>query len=331
MQLKQTHILCCPRCQGDLDYVETARDGQNEVSLRCSAGHSYAVVDGIPRFVPAVNYADSFGRQWKQFSQVQLDSYNGTGYSEQRFRRITGWSPDDLRGKLVLDAGCGAGRFAEISAKFGADLVGVDLSQAVEVCQENLHSYDALVCQSSIYELPFHPGSFDIVYCIGVIQHTPDPLASIRALCQMVKPGGRIGLWIYERNWKSFIGTLGFKYALRPITKRMSWKAQVRFVQFLVNLCYPLITVANRMGLLGKIMMRLLPTSSADLHAIGLREEDLKTWIFLDTLDMYSPAYDTPLRYDQVSHLLAAQGFEQIQRQNYGGISITARRTSGSV
>src|SRR5215203_5459589 len=100
-------LLRCPRCRGSL---------RNDPSALHCAGceRNYPVVDGIPRFVGADNYASNFGVQWNRFRQTQLDSYTGVSISADRFLRETGWSRTALSERLVLDVGCGAGRFAEV-------------------------------------------------------------------------------------------------------------------------------------------------------------------------------------------------------------------------
>ena len=125
--------------------------------------------------------------------------------------------------------------------RYGAELIAFDLSEAVDASQANLSPAEPLICQASICEAPFPPGQFDYVYCIGVVQHTPDPFATIRTLCRMVRPGGQIGLWIYERDWKSFIGTLGFKYGLRPIFASSDPRGQQYSIcNAMVNLFFPI-------------------------------------------------------------------------------------------
>jgi 2-polyprenyl-3-methyl-5-hydroxy-6-metoxy-1,4-benzoquinol methylase len=321
--------LRCPQCQGELEALDYLPGREPE--LRCiSNGHHFPVVRGVPRFVESDQYSESFGFQWNKFSRVQLDSYNGTDYSEQRFRDITAWSAGDLRGKRVLDAGCGAGRFAEIVArKYGAELYAVDLSSAVDACQANLAGTNALVSQASIYELPFDKASFDFVYCIGVIQHTPDPLKTIRALCKMVRPGGQIGLWIYALSWKSLIGTSGFKYLLRPIVKRLPREQQIGFCKGLVDAFYPLLFGAKHAGLPGKLVMRLSPVASSYLQSIELSPEDFRSWMFLDTFDMYTPAFDQPQRFETVTRVLIEEGFDAIQRHPHDGVAVTATRVRG--
>jgi len=318
--------LQCPASGLPLSLVDDA----GERFLVSSAGdHRYTVVGGIARFVPPGNYASSFGYQWNKYAKLQLDSCNGTTFSHDRFYAITGWSPAELQGRQVLDAGCGAGRFAAVALAAGAQVTAVDLSQAVDACRANLQeSTDLEVVQASIYDLPFRSASFDYVYCIGVIQHTPDPKRSVLELCRMVKPGGSIGLWIYERDWKSYLGTVGFKYLLRPWTMKMSRQQVEDFSNFLERLCWPVNRIARHCGLPGKIVMRMLPVASAYLQEVPLSDDDFREWVRLDTFDMYSPAHDHPQKFATVASWLSEVGFTDIRRHAHGGISITARRPS---
>src|SRR5215212_3923260 len=107
-----------------------------EKELQCGNGCSVPIVKNIPRFVPAENYASAFGRQWKMFRKTQLDSHTGTTISRDRLQRCLGGSISVVRGKTVLEAGCGAGRFTEILLKAGASVFACDLSSAVEANYE---------------------------------------------------------------------------------------------------------------------------------------------------------------------------------------------------
>src|ERR1035437_9348500 len=91
----------------------------------------YPNVQGIARFVDAQHYAASFGFQWHRYQKTQLD-HDELRESERHFLAKTALRPEDLKGKLVLDVGCGMGRFAEVATRWGARVVGVDLSAAAE-------------------------------------------------------------------------------------------------------------------------------------------------------------------------------------------------------
>ena len=134
MKAKLLDILVCPACKGELALRSDQVTGGDIVSgtLTCEACPSrYAIVDGIPRFVSGAAYGESFGDEWHRFRTVQIDSANGTRESEEGFGLKTGLGPADVRGRLVLDAGVGAGRYAEVMARWGGEVVGVDLTREI--------------------------------------------------------------------------------------------------------------------------------------------------------------------------------------------------------
>ena len=204
MKRRLLDLLGCPQCRRALDLSVTREEGEEieEGELSCpGCQRKFPIVAAIPRFVEKQNYADSFGLQWNKYARLQLDSQNGTAFSRERFYSITEWSPESLRGAVVLDGGCGAGRFAEIALAAGAEVVALDLSSAVDACRKNLQAHPNLHCvQGSLFELPFRDRAFDSVYSIGVIQHTPDPHRAVACLCEKVAPGGRSNHAVERRD-----------------------------------------------------------------------------------------------------------------------------------
>src|SRR3954470_15618611 len=101
-------ILACPQCHAGLS-LDVGREADSEIEsgiLRCSrCAAAYPIVRGVPRFVPAENYSSNFGLQWNRFRRTQLDSATGLPISRTRFFAESGWTPDELRGRSVLDAG----------------------------------------------------------------------------------------------------------------------------------------------------------------------------------------------------------------------------------
>lgn len=293
----KTELLRLLRCPKTGQRLTLEIDGEN--SREVEAGwlvsvdgqHRYPMRNGIPRFVPAANYADNFGMQWNHFRQTQLDSYSGLPISADRFWLATGWSPEDLRGQWVLDVGCGAGRFAEVALNAGASVVALDYSSAVEACYANLKHHPNLhVVQGDIYALPFAQGLFPFVYSLGVLQHTPDVAASFAALPPMVAIGGQLCADFY---WNRFRTVLHPKYLLRPITKHM---AQPLLFSMLERWVPSLLVVSQTLGrvpVIGRILKRLVPV--ADYTGIfPLTDTQLKEWALLDTFDMLAPTYDNP-------------------------------------
>ena len=158
--------------------------------------HSYPIVREVPRFVSDDHYVRSFSFEWNVHNQTQLDTHRGDSSSEDMLHEKTGLTPADVRGKLVLDAGIGAGRFTDVLARWGARVVGVDLSYAVEAANVNFGKLpNVLVCQADIGKLPFRPGTFDYIISIGVLHHTPDTRKFFSGLPRLAPPS--------RSNWLS--------------------------------------------------------------------------------------------------------------------------------
>src|SRR5215210_2792136 len=188
-------------------------------------GTRFAIIKGVPRFCAIENYTSSFGHQWNTFRETQIDSERMIGLpSSKRFFAETGWRSDDLAGLDVLEVGSGAGRFSRVVLEHTrANLYSIDYSTAVEAnwCNNaRIGSGRFFLSQASIYELPFPDNRFDKVFCFGVLQHTPDFEASIKALVRKAKPGAEIVVDFYAI--RGFWTKLHAKYLLRPFTKRMS-------------------------------------------------------------------------------------------------------------
>src|SRR4029450_2307489 len=135
-------VLACPTCQ-----VSLTRRGE---TLACPIGsHEFPIIRGIPRFVESDEYVGSFSFEWNTHKTTQLDTFRKDGSSEDIFRKKTGFKPEDPKGQLVLYAGIGAGRFTDVMARWGANVIGIDLSYAVEAAKENFRHLDnVLVAQA---------------------------------------------------------------------------------------------------------------------------------------------------------------------------------------
>jgi 2-polyprenyl-6-hydroxyphenyl methylase / 3-demethylubiquinone-9 3-methyltransferase len=136
---------------------------------------------------------------------------------------IDGLAP--LAGKRVLDIGCGGGILSDSMARKGADVTGIDLStKALKVAQ--LHALEAGTTGVSYREISAEalaqeqPASFDVVTCMEMLEHVPDPASVVRACATLVKPGGWVFFSTINRNPKSFLfAIVGAEYLLRMLPK----------------------------------------------------------------------------------------------------------------
>jgi SAM-dependent methyltransferase len=284
-------------------------------SLRLDAGGAYAGERmvaprsaGLLRFVESDSYAQSFGKEWNWFSQTQLDRpAEQRTESRESFALKTGFTPADLEGKTVLDVGCGMGRFAEVAASHGANAVGVDLSVAAEAANRNLGGLDnTAFLQADVFNLPFAPESFDLIYSIGVLHHTPDTHAAFAKLPSLLRPGGRIAIWVYtsERPLRYLSSDL-----YRRVTTRMNEER-------LLELC----RVAVPLGRLyrtrfGRYLTPLLPVSP----------HPDPEWRVLDTFDWYAPKYQWKHDWGEVEGWFEEAGLVDVRRHEVA-VSVSGRR-----
>lgn len=291
--------LSCPSCKHRLN-----NSGSELTCPNCSKG--FPVVGEIPRFVPKENYAESFGLQWNRFANTQIDSKVGTNRSEIRFREETLWDERDLNGKLVLDAGCGSGRFSEIALKLGASLIAVDYSSAVEASKQNLSAPDKLIVQGDLAELPILDQTFDFIYCIGVLQHTSEPARIVKELLRCLKVGGEITLTFYENSswhvlWYS-------KYLVRPLTKRLPKAILLKVIEKTSPIWFPLTSFLFSLpGNLSRGFRFLIPVANYVEYKYA-NPKIARDEAILDTFDMLSPSYDKPIKKSEIHSWVTDSG-----------------------
>jgi len=257
----------------------------------------YPVVNGVPRLVSGSGYSKNFGFQWNKFSNTQLDSSSGLSISKKRFYDSTGWEDEKLHDKIVLDIGCGSGRFTEIALKSGAKVIAIDYSEAVDACNKNLGSHpNLLVLQADIYALPFDKNAFDYVFCLGVIQHTPNIYKSLCKIVEVLKKRGKLCVDFYERSWKSYFW---IKYWIRPFTKHIPNKLLFQILKKTVPSMLKLSRIIQKIPLIGNYLKWLIPVVNYT-ETYPLSRKQLNQWSLLDTFDMLSPTYDCPSSFDEV-------------------------------
>lgn len=306
--------------------VQLERSGDE---LVCAFGERFPSVRGIPRFVPKSDYAEAFGLQWNRYRRTQLDSYSGTTITRDRARRCLGadlWARLDER--HVLECGCGAGRFTEVLLGRGARVSSVDLSDAVEANAENFPENEHhRVAQADILALPFAPRQFDLVFCLGVIQHTPSPERTIAALSEQVKPGGWLVIDHYTRYLLWYTKTAPL---LRLVMRRLSPERGMRWCEAIVRFLWP-IHVKTRGSFLSRaVLHRLSPVIDYGRAYPELSEGLLREWALLDTHDSLTDHYKHRRSRGQIRRTLQSLGMEDIWCERGGnGIEARGRRPVG--
>jgi SAM-dependent methyltransferase len=275
------YLVRCPHCRGNLEFEEGSPGGL--VCVSCQG--KVPIVGGVPRLATD-SYAASFGRQWNRYEVVRPEEDDAT------FQVKTGMAPSDLAGRLVLDAGCGGGRYARLVGSHGARVVGVDKSAAVEKAAALCAALpDVVIVQADLLDLPIAEGAFDLVYSIGVLHHTPDPRRAFAQIAHRVRPGGRLAVWLYRRNTylQEWLNT-----GIRTLTTRLP-------ARVLDPLC-------SGLGLFGSV-----PLLNRSLNKlINFSNHPDWTLRVCDNFDWYAPHYQSHHTLDELKRWFAEEGFVDI-------------------
>lgn len=312
--------LCDPNTGQALETVGT--------ELISPTGEKFPIIEGIPRFVASEAYASDFGKQWKLFPKTQLDSFTGKPITRDRLERCFNGQLQEVRGKKLLEAGSGAGRFTEILLAEGAQLDSFDISTAVEANARNNGDRAFTLVQADIRAIPFERESYDFVVCLGVIQHTPDSEQSIGKLWDMVRPGGLLVIDHYDWNrWRlpPPIGDAGKIY--RQVVLRMKPEKRWAAVKKIVDFWFPYYWRFRE----NPIMRRLLPrVGGINFYYPGLPVDTRQAhyeWSLLDTHDALTDHYKRFRTVGSIRKTLQALGASDIVvRRGGNGIEASARK-----
>ncbi len=274
-----TDLVRCPRCRGRLDSAESA--------WTCaSCGFEAPVVKHVPRLA-GDRYVESFGRQWNRYDVARPEE------DAEVFRAKTGLDASTLSGQLVLDAGCGGGRYARLLGEAGARVIGVDLSSAVEKAAALCASMpNVRILQADLLDLPLADRQFDLAFSIGVLHHSPDPRRAFAQVASRVRPGGRLAVWLYRRNTppQEWLNS-----ALRLVSTRLPARV--------------LEAGSVGLGVLGGI-----PGLNKTLNKVfNFSNHPDWTLRVCDNFDWYAPRYQSHHSPDELRRWFQEEGFTDIQ------------------
>jgi SAM-dependent methyltransferase len=198
------------------------------------------------------------------------------------------------------------GRYLRIAAESPARLiVGVDLSLAVVAARELTADLSGVsIVRGDLLRLPFAPGTFDLIYSLGVIDHTPDPRAAFLALARLLRPGGRIAIWVYPRE--------------RPIVEAIMDGQRAVSTRLPLWLLEPLCRIAAPIGGLKRRLMSsrrwIMQRLGVAIHlaTIGVSMHPDSEVRVCDTLDWYAPRYLTRHTHDEVAAWFAEAGLVDV-------------------
>jgi SAM-dependent methyltransferase len=221
------------------------------------------------------------------------------------------------------------GRYLRVAAELGGRVVGLDLSQAVLAARDLTADLPGVaLVRGDLLRPPFAEGTFDHIYSLGVLDHTPDPRAAFLALARRLKPGGRIAVWVYPRERPLL-------EAIVRVHRGVSTRLPLGWLLALSRLTAPLGGWKRR---LMASRRRLVARSGVALHllTIGVSMHPDPEVRVCDTLDWYAPRYLSRHTPDEVRGWFAEAGLVDVEDLSVGqafyhagqghGINLAGRR-----
>jgi SAM-dependent methyltransferase len=248
----------------------------------------------------------SFSREWGIFDYDTDKTWGWTLDERKRvFLSDVGFAESELKGKLLLDAGCGNGTLTAALSTFGLEVVGMDLSDGLGDAnlrknrQAGKFTTSVHFVQANLFQPPLTHGSFDLIYCSGVIHHTPNSKETFERLVPLVRTGGRLYVWVYGRRALPVRIFFGFG---RQLKRFMS-------LESLMTIC--------------RIVAPVYKVGTEVLNSLGIAEFRGRTSreITLDLFDAWAPKYNHWHTEDEVQSWFHEMGFTNITiagRQKHG-------------
>lgn len=326
MHLSFLKYLIDPKTQRPLKVKIIKRTGDFIVEgLLFSNENTYPIVNGIPRFAGysesnQKDYLKSFSYQWNKWAYIQYESQNIGKPMHHHTRRMWEKITDfkfNLKNKILLDVGCGPGRFLEVVRQKHSKVIGIDMSFAVEPAADFFKRDPyVLVCQANALQLPFKANSFDGIYSIGVLHHTPNPEQGVKEMTRCLKSEGGFAISVYGKN-----GQYDF-----PIVNL--YRKLFKFLWPVFRHYPPLIYSLFTVYILGSLTK--LPFGKYFFYPLKIlfpffNLKDAR-WSLLDTFDSVTPSYQSTHSHFEVFQWMKKQKLKNIEPSDWPGSAMNANK-----
>jgi SAM-dependent methyltransferase len=258
----------------------------------------------------------TYGLQWNRFRILRPEEDRATFFNR------TGLTTEEIAGALVLDAGCGMGRYLRVAGEAGARVVGLDLSEATRAARDLTSDLaDVLILRGDLLRPPLADGTFDHIYSIGVLDHTPDPRRAFLALARLLKPGGRIAIWVYQKERPLLEQIIGVH---RAVSRRLPLGV--------------LLALSRLMAPVGGVKRAFLRSRNKLVSRIGVALNVATIGVSMhpdpevrvcDTLDWYAPKYMSRHTLDEVSGWFNEAGLVDVVDVSQGQVYYHAGQGNG--
>lgn len=307
MQINHLQLLCDPLTREPLSLIDEVIVDGEIISGTLVGSKRYPITNGIPRFVSDEGYSRNFGYQWNKWARVQFEDQNigrpMEGYTKNMFDEITDGEFQDLSSKLVLDMGCGPGRFSDLVLSRGGSVIALDYSSAIDAARLNFKDYKTrtLLIQGDALMLPIRTDSVDAVFSIGVLHHTPEPKSGVTEAYRVLRNGGSFALAVYGRRG----------YYAFPVVN--AWRTLFNYLRPISGNT-PALIYSHIVARIAFVLGSVWPPLSLPFRAVfsSVYLPDLR-WAILDTFDSITPSYQSSHEFRQVYEWFNDAKFKEIK------------------
>lgn len=341
MKEKLLNFINCPVCGKNLT-LKVFEEKNKEIKeglLLCSCSQFFPIIENIPRiligdlrmiiyerfpdfflkykdFLPREKLnkeikndslkkkriSESFSYEWQKFSEMLKEWEENFNFY---FKPLE--SSDLLKDKIILDAGCGMGRYTYYSAKIAKETIAIDLSQAIDVAfYNNKDVSNVHFIQADIYNLPFRENFFDFIFSLGVLDHLPEPEEGFERLIKLLKDKAGILVYVYRSYSKN---TFHF-YILRFVNFFRCFTTKISF-KLLYLLCYPIAILSYLIFVLPyQVFIRKTNKINWPLRSYS----DYPFKVFLnDTFDRFSSPIENRYSKEEISAWYQKAGLKNVK------------------
>ncbi len=356
MKKKILNFLKCPKCDSEfmLDNIVEKNGEIYEGVITCKKCNLFFPIKNyIPRFIESKNYSKSWGELWKNTAKIVRDSCTGdTFYYDVIFGKYAednkgrkGFSmfgfewQTRLFGQDIIEVGAGTGCCTEHLVKTGANILSVDMSDAIDTLSEELLTSSNLnVIQADINSGVIKNNMFDRIWLFQVLQHTPNPPATLKFLHTLLKRGGEISFTSYASSFYPWYWHL---------TKNMSYKSVYKMVKLFLPFKYYGQKFFDKAGLqfFKKLIVRLMePVDPRNLYFNTLEglaydtpagrlydktgnKNIVVNLAVLNTFDRITPIYTNGADHETVKKWSMEAGFKNIKIWGKSGVRVRANKS----
>ncbi|HTL80595.1 MAG TPA: class I SAM-dependent methyltransferase [Bacteroidia bacterium] len=251
----------------------------------------------------------SFAEEWKRFGNFSVEEQEMIG---REYFDVLPENYFSLKEGVALDVGCGSGRWSALLATKMKFVEAVDPGEAAVVALKNLAPYENVrVTQAGFRKIPFAKDSFDLVFCVGVLHHVPDPAEALKEMFGLLKRNGRILLYVYY-DLSSRSGVYRFFFHITEFFRKIISKLPIGLRFFLATMMFYLFTGPYVTKV--KIYRVLFPKKKFWRRLpLGYYADKSFKNVKNDTLDRFCTPVARRFSRKEVNDMMTAAGFSSVK------------------